>query len=177
MEESKKNKLYLLMLNRYKEHINEKETKTIAEMRGTIKPQSEFIVNLKKKMLGDDYKYEKDFLNAVNKAIEYLRGIETFEFAINFWMNFEEIEAVKAADSINKAVLFASLIRSFGSDDTKVLVAKSGNYYGGFKYDGVNYLFVPKTSSLLAGDDASNIIASDSLKYSFNDREYVNFEE
>jgi len=177
MEESKKNKLYLLMLNRYKDYINEKEAKTVTEMRGTVKPQSDFITGLKKKMISEDYKYEKDFLNAVNKAIEYLRGIDTFEFAINFWMDFEEIDAVKAADSVNKAVLFASLIKRFGCDETKVLVTKSGNYYVSYKYDGVNYLFLPKTNSLLAGDDAAEMISSDPLKYSFNDHEYVDFEE
>lgn len=177
MEESRKSKLYLLMLNRYKEYINEKETKTVTEMRGTVKPQCEFITDLKKKMISDDYKYEKDFLNAVSKAIEYLRGIETFEFAISFWMDFEDIDSVRAADSVNKAVLFASLIRRFGCDDAKVLVAKSGNYYVNFKYDGVNYLFLPKTNSLVAGDDAADIISSDPLRYSFNDHEYVDFEE
>ncbi len=177
MDDTKKNKLYLLMLNRYKEYINEKESKTVAEMRATIKPQSDFIINLKKTMISDYYKYERDFLGAVNKAVDYLRKIDTCEFAINFWMDFEEIQEMGAADSVNKAVLFASLIRSLGCDKTKVMVTKSGNCYVNFVYNGEAYLFLPKTSSLLIGEDAANVLTSDPLKYTFNDREYESFEE
>ncbi|MFH1221950.1 MAG: hypothetical protein V1492_02595 [Candidatus Micrarchaeota archaeon] len=176
MDDRKRAAIYLLMLGRYKDLINEKETKTITEIRSLINPRHPFIEQLRKKMIPEDYSYEKNFSTALSKAVEYMRAIETCEFAVSFWMTFEEMDKLEAADTPNKSLLFASLLRSFGAESTRVLVTKSGAYYVTFLYDGRNYLFSPKNNSLLAGDDVSKLLAEDSPRHSFNDVVYENFE-
>ncbi|MEM3075675.1 MAG: hypothetical protein QW590_02535, partial [Candidatus Bilamarchaeaceae archaeon] len=75
MEESKKLKLYLLILNRYKELINEKETRTIGEIKERIKPHHPFIENMKSSLIPKDYKC--DFAVVLSKLLSFMSRIET----------------------------------------------------------------------------------------------------
>jgi hypothetical protein len=177
MEESKKLQLYLLMLSRYKDLINEKESKTVTEIKEKVTPHHPVVEGIRKKLLSPHYIYERDFLAALNKAMDYIGSVETIEFSINFWMDFADIERIGAADSVNKALLFTALLRNFGSDNAKVVITKSDAYYVSFIYDSKTYLFSAKTNSLLLGEDVSKLLSSDQPKCMFNDRTYENFEE
>ncbi len=173
-------RLYLLILNRYKDTIREKESKTISEIRQLVSPyNSDFVKNKKEELLSDmtGYSYENDFLKAVEKTIEYLKKIRTCEFTIPFWMSFDELEELKIADSANKAVLIAALLRSLGSENVKVVVTKNRKQYVRFEWGGENYMIVPETGSLLRGEDVMKVFESDPPAYAFSDLSYENYEE
>jgi hypothetical protein len=171
-------RLYLLILNRYENLIREKESKTISEIRQLVSPyKSEFVKQMKEEFVPDNYDYDKDFFTAVEKVIEYMKKIKTCEFSIPFWMSFEEINELKITDSANKAILFAALLRSLGSENVKVLVTKSRKQYVRFEWGGDRYLFVPESGSLLRNDDVTKVFESDPPAYAFNDLAYENYEE
>ncbi len=172
-------KLYLLMVSRYKDLISEKESHSVSEIRQRVSPYGESVKKISRRLLPkpDFYIYERDFFAAAQKAISYIRDIKTVEFSITFWMEFTEIDELRIAGVMDKALLLAALLRSFGSQDTLVKVTKSENPYVSFSCEGQEYLFVPGSGSLLAGDDAVAIFKKDPLAYSFNDLVYENFEE
>jgi len=173
-------RLYLLILNRYRDLIREKESKTVSEIRQLVSPyNSEFVKRKKEELLSGipGYTYENDFLRAVEKTIDYLKKIRTCEFSIPFWMSFEEIEELKITDSANKAVLIAALLRSLGSENVKVLVTKNRKQYVRFEWEGENYLVFPETGSLLRGEDVMKLFESDAPAYAFSDLSYENYEE
>jgi len=173
-------KIYLLILNRYKDMIAEKETKTISEIRQMVSPyNSEPLKKLKEELLSDmsDYSYENNFFTAVEKTIEYMKKIRTCEFIIPFWMTLKEINELKITDSANKALLFAALLRSYGSENVKVVVTKNRKQYVRFEWGGDDYLFVPESGSLLRNEDVTKILESDPPSYAFSDLAYENYEE
>jgi|YelNatPaOPRAMG01_1025707.scaffolds.fasta_scaffold02694_9 hypothetical protein len=173
-------RLYLLLLNRYREVIKEKETKSVSEIRQLVSPyNNEFLQELKKKLLADmpNYSYEKNFYAAVVKAIRYMAQIRICEFTIPFWMSFAEIDELKITDARNMAIFFAALLRSFGSENVKVVITKSGKSYARFEWGGDNYLFVPSTGSLLKNEDISKLFETDPPLYLFSDLSYESYEE
>lgn len=175
MDDKKKAAIYLLMLNRYKEMINEKETKTITEIRTTIAPGSPFLAALIKRIAPEWPALSA--MEMINRIVGYFRTIETCEFAVTFWMRPEEIDEIRAADTPNKALFFAALLRQIGIENTKVYITKSGAYYVGFSIEGKNYLFIPKNNAIADGDEISRIFSEDPPSCAFNDTVYENFEE
>lgn len=172
-------KLYMLMVNRYKGLISEKETKSVSEIRQRVSPHGEAVKRLRDRILAgmDRFAYEQHFFTAAQRAISYVRDIKTCRFLLTFWMEFEEIDSLKVAGVMDKALLLAALLRSFGSEDALVKVTKAGRSYVCFSWKGESYLFVPESGSLLAGGDIAKVFDNDPVAYSFNDLVYENYED
>ena len=172
-------KIYMLIVSRYKQSISEKEQKSITEIRQRCSPYSDFIKKLKERLVGEviNYSYENDFLHAVERVLDYARSIKNFELLIPFWMNFEEIDEIKAASPIDKAVLIVALLRVFGSESARVFVTKSKRNYASFEYKEKKYIIIPESGSLLVGDDADKTIREDPLAYAFSDLLFESYED
>jgi hypothetical protein len=105
-----------------------------------------------------------------------VRKIRTCEFAFTFYVDPEEMEKLKIGTSMDKAMLFAAILRSLGSENVRVLVTKKDKSYVKFTYN-KEYIFVPETGSLLLGEDAMKMFSDDPVSYSFSDLVYENLEE
>jgi hypothetical protein len=172
-------KIYTLILSRYKDLINQNESRSISEIRQKVSPYNEYMRKLRDRLLYDLSPYEPDrlFLSAAERSVSYIRGIRTCEFAFNFWMDFEEVESLKIASAMDKGMLLVALLRSIGSEDARVLVTKKGKVFVRYGWKGITYLFNPQTDSLSSGGDSLGFFTDDPLAYSFNDLAYENFEE
>jgi len=173
-------RVYMLITNRYKDLIAEKEDRSISEIRQRVSPyNNEFLKSLKERLLRDMkfYEYNKDFFTAMQRALNYIREIHNFEFLITFWMSFEEIDQIKAADIMDKAILFAALLRSFDSQDARVYVTKSKRVFVGFNWNKMPYLVDIRSGSLIGGPDADNAFIKDPLAYVFSDLHFESFED
>ncbi len=171
--------IYALVLRRYKDLISEKESLSISEIRQKVSPYTDYIRKLRDSMLSDIAPYDpsRHFIAASERAIEHVRRIRTCEFAFSFWMDFSEMDSLRVATAMDKAILLAALLRSFESQDVRVLVTRKGKPLVRFSHKGVPYLFVPESGSLLVGDDASRLVSDDPIAYSFNDLVYENYED
>jgi len=171
--------VYKLVLNRYKDLISEKESRSISEIRQKVSPYNDFIRKQRESFIKDMVPYNPatQFMAAAERAMDYIRSIRTLEFAFTFWMEFKEMDELRIATAMDKAILLAALLRSLESQDAKVLVSRRGKAFVRFSWNSTAYLFVPESGSLLMGDDASNLISDDPIAYSFNDIVYENYEE
>ncbi|HID72818.1 TPA: hypothetical protein EYP38_02650 [Candidatus Micrarchaeota archaeon] len=172
-------KLYMLMVSRYKELINENETRSVSEIRQRISPYSDTVKKLSVRFTEDlqPFSYNKHFITAAQRALNYLREIRTCKFAISFWLGFDEMDELKLGGVMDKALLLAALLRSFGSDKVLVKVTKKGDTYVTFPWEGKEYVFVPESGSLLAGDDVVSLFTKDPVDYEFNDLAYEKYGE
>lgn len=172
-------KLYMLIVNRYKDVISKSEEKSISEIRQRCSPYNDFIRKLRDQLIADlhSYEYDTHFLQALQRVINYIKGIKNFEFLLTFWMSFEEINELKAAPLMDKSLLLTALLRSLDSPDAKVYVTRSKKIYVGFRWGDSAYLIDPMTCSLLSGDFAEKAFVSDPLAYIFSDLNYESFEE
>ena len=171
--------IYKLVINRYMDLINEKESCSISEIRQKVSPYNDFIRKMRDSILSDiaPYDHKRHFFTAAQRAMSYIRGVRTCEFAFSFWMDFNEMDKLKIATSMDKAILLAALLRSLESEDVRVLVTKKGRVFVRFLWNSTSHLFAPESGSLLLGKDSLKIFSDDPLAYSFNDLVYENYEE
>ena len=171
--------IYKLVLKKYKDLISEKEARSITEIRQRVSPYNEFIKKLKDRFLQDmaPYYYKNHFMTATQRAIDYVRSIKTCEFSFTFWVEFKEMDELKIGTAMDKAIFLAAIIRSFESENVRVLVTKSGKPMVRFNWNDTSYLFLADSGSLLVGDDATQLLSNDPIGYSFNDLIYESYED
>lgn len=172
-------KVYSLIVERYAQMICKEEEKSVTEIRSRISPYDDFVKSVRDKLTSgfSPYEYEKNFFQAVQSAIEYIKSIKTFRAIPVFWMSFAEIDRIKAASAMDKALYLAAILRALESRDVKVMVSRKENAYVGFTWGGENFIIIPESGSLLSGADAESTFSDDPLAYSFSDLFYENHEE
>lgn len=174
----RKVKIYELILSRYKEIINEKESRSVSEIRQLISPYDEFVKSLRDQLLLELSPYEPDkhFFTAVLKFVDYIKSIHNLNLPVAFWMSFKELDELKAGPLTEQCVLLCSLIRSIGSDDAKVYFTQLKKYVG-FRFDNDSFLIDPETGSILRGKSAEEAFKDDKLKYVFSDIHFQSLED
>ena len=179
MDAATKLEIYKLVLARYKDLINEKESRSISEIRQRVSPYNDFVRKMRDSMLTDMVPYvpKTQFFIAAQRAMSYIGSIRTCEFSFTFWMDFNEMDSLKFGTAMDKSILLAALLRSFESEDAKVLVSGKGKTFVKFSHGGTQYLFVTESGSVLVGDDSMKTFADDPVSYAFNDLVYENYDE
>jgi hypothetical protein len=172
-------KLYECIIRRYKEIISAKESVSIADLRQRISPYSDFVRTLRDKLIHDlqPYDYRKHFFSAAQRMIGYIKGMQTIELAFTFWWTFEEMDLIKAAPRMDKALFLAALLRSLESKDVKVLVTRAQKPYVYLIWEGERYLVDPESGSLLRGEDTDSAFKTDPVAYAFNDLFFESYEQ
>ncbi len=171
IDDETKLKLYMLIASRYKDLINEKEHKSISEIRMKCSPYREQIKKLKQKIIGNvvNYSYESDFAHVADRVLDYVKEIKNFELLISFWMDFGEIDEIKAANPLDKAIIATALLRALDSPNARVAATKKNRFYVRFEYNGKKYLINPQNGSMISGDDVDKMLKDEGVSYEFND--------
>lgn len=101
-------RVYKLLVERYAEHINKNEIKTIPELKQLVNPSDETIISVKNSLKADS---EENF---ASKAFEYVKKLDLVELDsdVSFWLSPKEIIELQASDSFDKAIFLCSLLQS-----------------------------------------------------------------
>ncbi|MBI5133490.1 MAG: hypothetical protein HZA83_02140 [Thaumarchaeota archaeon] len=171
-------RIYMLITNRYKDLISEKEHRSISEIRQRCSPYTDFIRNLRDKLLSrfPAYDYRINFSQALPLILDYINSITNFEFSIPFWMTFEEMDKLRAAPPMDKAILLTALFRSADVPNPTVLVAKNKRVFVSFEHDSQKFILIPETGSVIKGPDSLALIRDNPLAYEFNDLKFEQYE-
>jgi len=119
------NQLYLEIIMRYKEYIEENENLYVAELPKLITPDNESVVGLANKIKSQFpiYNYNENFPDAVRIAYSYVKdNILLVNLPIQFWLKPEEVIRCGAGDIFDKATLLCSLIIALGNVSTKLII-------------------------------------------------------
>jgi hypothetical protein len=173
--------VYRTIISRYQDLIEERESRSIAELNSLIKPDHPAISSLRERVIGEfhPYLYNKDFLSAVEKAVGLLNEIKPIQLPVNFWLSFDEILSLKAADDMDKAILLCSLLRALESDNSTVLVTESKQPYVLFEFNGRFHLINVLSGSATEGtrEEVLGTLGEDKPLYAFNDKNYEDYRE
>ncbi len=127
----KYNALYLEVIMRYKDAIEQGEQLHVAELPKLITPEDEKVVSLANSIRGTftAYTVDENFGEAAKKAYEYVKGsIKTVSPPIQFWLKPNEVINLGAGDIFDKTVLLCSVLISLGGVSAKIVTAiKDGN--------------------------------------------------
>jgi hypothetical protein len=114
--------LYGLLVKRYGEHIEERETKTIQDLKETIQPYNADVAELADKIKEEipNYSPERDVLKACEKAYalitENVHSVPSL--GVSFWMSIKEVLENGVADYEDKAMLLCSLFKALGAESS-----------------------------------------------------------
>ncbi|MDD3178130.1 MAG: hypothetical protein PHR26_01295 [Candidatus ainarchaeum sp.] len=148
-ESQKAREKYMInVINKYKEIINEKERKTISEMKNRINPTDISIKSIINKFSPIGYNYEKEYLKTLKKIYNYLNSeIEIVDnnLGILFWIDFSKILTEKICDQQNASVLLCSIMDGLKDDFATIEVVLLDNEkihtFVKTKYKNMNYIF------------------------------------
>ena len=116
-------KLYRLLLDKYADLINEKESRTVGQIKALVETEDLNIQNLAAMFKPEPYDYEKNYLETLQKIYEFITKEIQFvsnDLNLNFWLTPKEILKNKISDDEDLAVLLCTCMRALG--DKNVLV-------------------------------------------------------
>ena len=182
----KYNSVYLSVIMRYRDYIEEKEALNVAELPGLITPGDDAIVSLAERIKSGygSYTYEENFPEAAASAYRHAAdAVTTVSLPIQFWQRAGETVTNAAGDAFDKAVLLCSLLIALGNASAKIIVVTGENersiavYFG--QGEGIIYMDVEKGRREFDTKEQMlmEILGSKSGEasaYEFNDKMYAN---
>ncbi|MFA6489655.1 MAG: hypothetical protein WCT52_03140 [Candidatus Micrarchaeia archaeon] len=179
--EEAKLRLYKLIIDRYRDKIEEYETKSVSDLKLLIQPRHPLIAKIKEAISENfhPYIYEENFLPSAKMAFSHVAAFKSVSAPVPFWLTLEEIQELMAGDEIDKSIFLCSILRSLGSENAKVFLTDTQNSYVLFQYMGKSYVADHSKGELVekqSGKDALDSLQG-KLLYAFNDREYEDFQE
>ncbi len=119
------NNIYLEIIMRYKEQIEEREGLYLADLPKLVTPNDENVILLAKELQGNFpvFDYDANFPEAARLAYEYVRNrITPISLPIQFWLRPAQTIRYSAGDFFDKAVLLCSLLIAMGNVSSRVIV-------------------------------------------------------
>ena len=174
------NKIYLAIISRYRDYIEEHENVSVAELPALVTPKNAAVVSKvdEIKTSFGRYDYDKHFPEARTSAFAFVKEkVEDVVLPLQFWLVPEETLAFMAGDTFDRCVLLCSLLVGLGNPSAKVAVVVKGETRRVFVYcefSGSAYMFALdggiKKFSTKQDMISSLKIDADTTAYEFNDR-------
>jgi len=176
------NRLYLAIISRYKEYIQEKEGLSVAELPTLVTPKDEAVAKkvLEIKNSFGIYEYDRDFRQAGEKAFSFVRNeIEDVILPLEFWLSPKDTLAYMMGDVIDKNILLCSMLVGLGNPSAKVLMRikdESFSAYVYYEFDNRVYM-LGLGGSTREFDGKEEMISAlgideDTTAYEFNNQTY-----
>ena len=173
-------RLLEMVINRYRELIEEKEKKSISDLKLLVRPNDETVQKKKEEIIAGvrPYIYNQNFLKAAELCHKAVREIRTYNTPINFWLTPKEMMDLKGGDPMDKALFLCSLLIALENPEVHVIIGmnKGIKVAVGFMFNNEFHILDPISSISAKGEKAKIIdewFRDDRKVYEFNDRNYV----
>ncbi len=123
--ERRLNQIYLAIISRYKDYIEEKEGLSVAELPTLVMPSEQRVASKVDEIKASslNYSYDDNFYSASVDAYNFVRmEIEDTILPLQFWLTPEETLEFMMGDSMDKNILLCSLLIKLGNPSAKVFV-------------------------------------------------------
>jgi hypothetical protein len=178
--------LYLAIIGRYKEYIEQNENISVAELPSLVTPKDQ-LVQLKADEIRSrlaPYYFESKFEDAANMTFEFInREIREVQMPLQFWLRPREALTFRVGDTIDRSILMCSIFVALGNPSTRVLVCIKGEtrrVHVYCEFNGRILLFdLGGKSSILSSKEeliGSLGIDDDTTAYEFNDQSYLDID-
>jgi superfamily I DNA and RNA helicase len=123
-------KLCKFLLQKYADIINEREKRTIGEIKQLVDGTDLSIQSLTQDFKNQDYNFENDYEKILLKLYQFIIKDISFvdaDLNLNYWMSPKEVLEQKIADDEDFAVFLCSLMKSLGDENAEVIIAELDN--------------------------------------------------
>ncbi len=181
--EERLNEVYLAIISRYKDYIEEKEGLSVAELPTLVTPNNDKVRQKSEEIKSGflNYVYETNFQEASTRAYEFIRKeIEDVVLPLQFWLTPEETLEFMMGDAMDKNVLLCSIMIKLGNPSTRVFVKMDDNsrkVYLYYEFNKKIYLFGTENGIKEFDDKDKMLLAlqikEDTVAYEFNNQMYA----
>jgi hypothetical protein len=175
--------LYLAIVSRYKEHIEEHESLSIAELPSLVTVKNEKVIAKAQEIIDgfSTYDYDSDFYNASMRAFEFVKdSIDEVVLPVQFWLLPEETLSFMMGDLLDRNILLCALLVRLGNPSAKVFVKIKGSARDSFVYcEFNNKVYIMDISSGIREFDSKKAmldslgIDDETTAYEFNNQSYA----
>ena len=123
-------RLYRLLLDKYSTLINEKETKTVGEIKALVNADDLTIQAIASEHRPENYEFSAHYLQAAESAYNFICAEISYipsELGLDIWLAPKEILSAKVADDSDLAVFLCSVLYALGDEKAEVVVAELEN--------------------------------------------------
>lgn len=123
-------KLYRLLLQKYSNLINEKEKRTIGEIKGLVNAEDLTIQSVLSDLKPENYVFEQNYIDAAKKAFEFVANEISYVdpgLKINYWLSPKEIFSERVADDEDLAVFLCSILLALGDENASIVICELDN--------------------------------------------------
>jgi hypothetical protein len=120
-------RLYSVLLEKYAETINEKERRTIGEIKALVNKEDLTIQSILADLKPDGYSFPQKYLEAVQKALSFVQKEISYvepDLNLNYWLSPKEIFSSKVGDDEDLSVFLCSLLFALGDENASVIIAE-----------------------------------------------------
>ncbi|PIT84074.1 hypothetical protein COU37_05450 [Candidatus Micrarchaeota archaeon CG10_big_fil_rev_8_21_14_0_10_45_29] len=171
--------LYNLIIERYRKFIEDGESKSVSELRLLVRPMDSSIIEMKISIEDsfNPYSYDSNFLLATQRAMDTIFAWKRVKMPLSFWMGFDDMIRLRAADDIDRAIILCSLFRALGSQSARVLLGKDKTAWVSFLFGQKQYVvdIGQKTMSTYPLDEDGIKQFMYNIQYSFNEKDYEDY--
>ncbi|MBT4191682.1 MAG: hypothetical protein HOE11_00075 [Candidatus Diapherotrites archaeon] len=119
--------LYKFLLQKYADIINEREQRTIGEIKALVDGTDLSVQNLLEEFKEDFYEFADNYGEVLRKVYQFvLDDIEFVEInlGVNYWLSAKEVLEQKVVDDEDLAVFCCSCMKGLGDDNAEVIIAE-----------------------------------------------------
>jgi len=116
-------KYYELILNKYKDDINEQEKKTISEIKDMVRPTDLTIKSIVSKYQPIGYDFNRDYLSTIRLIYNYLKSeidVIRNELKLLFWIDYPSVIKNKVADEQDISIIFCSSMQALADENARI---------------------------------------------------------
>jgi hypothetical protein len=120
-------RLYALLLEKYADLINEKEKRTIGEIKALVNKEDLTIQSIATDLKPENYAFPNNYPGAAQKALSFAQNEISYvelEINLNYWLAPKEIFSSKVGDDEDLAVFLCSLLFALEDENASVIIAE-----------------------------------------------------
>ena len=176
--------IYLLIISKYKDYIEEKEALSVAELPTLVTPKAAMVArkaaDIKSEF--DNYDYDANFYDAGMKAFDFVsKGIGSTALPIEFWLMPEETLRFMLGDVTDKSILLCSILIALGNPSSKVVVVSRDSMrsiYVYYEFGGSIVMMDSESGKVEKFSNKDEMLKAfnlddESAAYEFNDQMYI----
>jgi len=123
-------KLCKYLLEKYADIINDREKRTIGEIKGLVDGTDLSVASFVADFKDSAYSFEADYENSLKQVFDFAKkeiGFAKNDLNVNYWLSPREILEIKVADDEDLAVFLCAAMRALGDESAEVIIAELDN--------------------------------------------------
>ena len=115
------------LLHKYADVINEREKRTIGEIKALVDGSDLSIQSLADDFKEPGYSFGEGYEAALRKGFDFVKmeiGFVDADLNLNYWLSPKEVLELKLADDEDLAVFMCSIMKALGDEKAEVIIAE-----------------------------------------------------